>query len=69
MRSPAFSLIGIGFSLAFWIGGSAALGHYLDGRFDTEPLLTLVLLVLGLTMGFFAAYRQLRDLMKRTSGE
>jgi F0F1-type ATP synthase assembly protein I len=64
LRSPAFALIGLGFSLGFWIGGSAVLGHYLDRRFETEPVLTLVLLVLGMAIGFYDAYRRLRDVVR-----
>lgn len=64
--NPAFALVGIGFSLAFWIAGGALLGHWLDGRFDTQPVLTLVLLVLGMTFGFYDAYRRLRELVKIT---
>ncbi|MCK9486115.1 MAG: AtpZ/AtpI family protein [Dehalococcoidia bacterium] len=66
LNSPAFALVGIGFSLAFWIAGGALLGHWLDGRFETEPLLTLVLLVLGIMSGFYDAYRRLRELVKQT---
>jgi F0F1-type ATP synthase assembly protein I len=66
-KSPAFALVGIGFSLAFWIGGSAVLGNYLDGRFGTEPRLTLILLVFGLLLGFYDAYRRLRDFIARTN--
>lgn len=39
-------------------------GHYLDRRFETEPVLTLVFLVLGLLAGFYGAYVQLRDFMQ-----
>lgn len=41
-------------------------GHLLDGRFDTDPVLTLVFLVLGLLTGFYGAYVQLRDFMRST---
>ena len=44
----------------------AVVGHLLDRRFETEPLLTLVFLVLGLAAGFYGAYVQLRDLMRRS---
>lgn len=67
LKSPAFALVGVGFSLGIWIGGSAFLGNYLDGRFDTDPVLTLVFLVLGLGIGFYDAYRRLRDLIARTN--
>ena len=66
LNSPAFALLGIGFSLAFWIAGSAFLGHYLDGRFGTTPVLTLVLLLLGLVLGFYDAYRRLKALVTAT---
>lgn len=66
LNSPAFGLIGVGFSLAFWIAGGALLGNWLDGRFDTTPVLTLVLLTLGMTIGFYDAYRRLREIVKRT---
>lgn len=66
LRSPAVSLIGIGFSLAFWIVGGAFLGDWLDGKFDTAPLWTLVLLALGMLIGFYDAYRRLREVIERT---
>ncbi|MEX1022684.1 MAG: AtpZ/AtpI family protein [Dehalococcoidia bacterium] len=66
LNSPALALVGLGFSLAFWIAGGAILGHWLDGRFDTEPALTLGLLVLGMLIGFYDAYRRLRELVKIT---
>ena len=66
LRSPAVSLIGIGFSLAFWIVGGALLGDWLDGKFDTAPLWTLVLLTLGMLIGFYDAYRRLREVIERT---
>ncbi|RLT36263.1 MAG: AtpZ/AtpI family protein [Chloroflexi bacterium] len=39
------------------------LGRWLDGKFGTDPVLTLVFLVLGLLAGFTGAYRQLRDVL------
>jgi len=66
LTSPAFGLIGIGFSLVFWIVGGALLGQWLDGRWGTDPLFTLMLLVVGMMIGFYDAYRRLRDIMKRT---
>lgn len=65
-NSPAFGLLGMGFSFAFWIAGGTLLGHWLDGRFGTTPVLTLVLLTLGLVFGFLDAYRRLREIVKRT---
>jgi F0F1-type ATP synthase assembly protein I len=65
MNSPAFGLVGLGAALAFWIVGGALLGSHLDGRFDTHPALTLVFLVLGLAIGFYDAYRRLKDVIER----
>ena len=63
LRPAAFGLIGVGFSLAFFIGGGAILGQWLDGKFGTAPVLTLVLLLLGLVLGCYDAYRRLRDVV------
>ena len=62
-RPAAFALVGVGFSLAFWIGGGAFLGHWLDGRFGTDPVFTLVLLLLGIALGCYDAYRRLKDVV------
>ena len=64
-NSPAFGLLGIGSYLATTIVGLTLVGHFLDLRFDSEPVLTLVFLVLGLVAGFYGAYRQLTQLIER----
>lgn len=69
MKSPAFGLLGIGFSLAIWIAGGALLGDYLDGRFDTRPVLTVALLVLGMCIGFTDAIRRLREVIAAVDRE
>ena len=63
MNSPAFALVGVGFSLGVWIVGGAYLGHWLDGKFGTAPVLTLILLLLGLAIGLYDAYRRLKALV------
>jgi ATP synthase protein I len=68
LNSPAFGLIGIGFSLAITIVGMAYLGRWLDGKFGSEPALTLVFLVIGLLAGFVGAYRQLQRVMAARQG-
>ncbi len=65
-NSPAFALVGIGTYLAISIAGMAVVGNLLDRRFDTEPVLTLIFLVLGLAVGFYGAYVQLRDFVRRS---
>ena len=66
-NSPAFGLVGIGFYLATSIVGLALVGRLLDGHFETRPVLTLVFLALGLCVGFVGAYRQLMDVVARSS--
>lgn len=63
LNSPAFALTGIGFYLTTCIVGLTLVGRWLDGRFDTQPLLTLVFLLLGLFFGFYGAYQQLQDVL------
>ncbi len=63
-NSPVLGLLGIGSYLAAAIVVPTVIGHVLDGRFDTEPVLTLVFLVVGLMAGFLGAYRQLQDFLR-----
>lgn len=58
-KSPAFRLIGVGSSLAFWIIGFTLGGRWLDGQIDSDPLLTVVGLLLGLAIGVTDAIRRL----------
>ena len=69
MKTPVLNLIGIGSYLATAIVVPTVIGHYLDGRFGTEPALTLVLLMVGLMAGFLGAYRQLQDVLRETNRE
>ncbi|MGE0134906.1 MAG: AtpZ/AtpI family protein [Dehalococcoidia bacterium] len=55
----------MGFYLATCIVGLTLVGRLLDSRFDTQPVLTLVFLVLGLLLGFYGAYQQLKELLER----
>ena len=38
-------------TLAALVGGGYFLGHYLDGRWDTEPVLTITMMLVGLVLG------------------
>ena len=55
----ALRLVGVG----FYIGGSIILGVvvglWLDSRLNTEPLLVIVGLVLGIIVAFYGVYRML----------
>lgn len=65
LTSPAFGLLGIGFSLAIWIVGGTLLGRWLDAKFGTEPVWTLVFLAGGLAIGLADAVRRLREVLNR----
>ena len=64
--SPAFGFVGIGSYLATTIVGLTLIGRWLDGRFDTAPLLTMVFLALGLLAGLIGAYRQLQVVLEQS---
>lgn len=59
----ALGLASMAGTLGVLIGGSAALGHWLDGKFGTDPVLTVVLLFLGLAVGLYDAFGRLRQLV------
>ncbi|MFW6195058.1 MAG: AtpZ/AtpI family protein [Chloroflexota bacterium] len=61
-------LLGAGWHVALSIAGGTALGFWLDGRWDTTPLFTLLGLALGIVVAFFGLFRILRDLWK-TDGQ
>ena len=44
-KSPAFRLLGIGGSLAFWIIGGTLGGRWIDTQLDSDPVLTLLCLL------------------------
>ncbi len=56
----ALTLTGVG----FFIGGSIVLGvlggRWLDGKFNSEPIWTIVGLVLGIVVAFYGVYSMLR---------
>lgn len=60
---PAMRLVGIGWYLAFCITAGVVGGVWLDGKFDTSPLLTLAGLFVGLIIAFFGGYRMLMDVI------
>ncbi len=67
----ALRLIGVG----FFIGGSILLGVmaglWLDSRLNTEPMLVIVGLILGITVAFYGVYRMLLPFIgnKRDRGD
>jgi F0F1-type ATP synthase assembly protein I len=49
--------IGIGWYISLTILGGILLGRWLDGKLNTEPLLLIIGLLLGLFVAFYGAYR------------
>lgn len=63
--SPAFRLIGIGWYFAISILLGIAVGLWLDSKADTDPLFTLIGLLVGLVVAFVGGYRMLADTVLR----
>ena len=59
----ALRLIGVG----FFIGGSITLGVFgglwLDSKLNTEPILVIVGLILGIVVAFYGVYQMLLPLI------
>jgi ATP synthase protein I len=60
----ALRLTGVG----FFIGGSIALGVFAglwaDSKFNTEPVLVIVGLLLGIVVAFYGVYQMLLPLLR-----
>ena len=61
----AMRLIGVGFFISTSIIGGVVVGLWLDGKFNTEPLLVLVGLLLGLIVAIFGVYEMLLPLLQK----
>ena len=55
----ALRLIGMGFFVGVSILLGVVAGLWLDGRFNTSPVLVLVGLILGITIAFYGVYHML----------
>lgn len=62
--SPAFRLVGIGFYLVVSILLPLSLGIWIDGKLNSEPFFTILMLIFGLIFGFVGVYRQLKEVTK-----
>ena len=60
---PAARLIGIGWFFVVCIVGGLIGGLFLDSLTGTEPLLTMLGLLLGLVTAFFGGYRMLMEVL------
>lgn len=55
------SLVGeLGYSISLPIVGGALIGRYFDDKFNSAPLLTLVLIFLGLSIGFYNVFKVIK---------
>lgn len=61
---PSARLIGIGWYFAVCIVIGLVGGLLLDRAVGTEPLLTLIGLVLGLVLAFFGGYQMLMEILR-----
>ncbi len=61
---PTARLIGIGWYFAVCIVIGVVGGALLDRVLDTEPLLTLLGLTLGLVLAFYGGYQMLMDVLR-----
>ncbi len=60
---PAMRLVGIGWYVALCIAAGVVGGVWLDGKFGTSPLLTLIGLFAGLGLAFYGGYRMLMEVI------
>ena len=60
---PTARLIGIGWFFVVCIVGGLLGGVFLDRLTGTEPLLTMLGLLLGLVTAFFGGYRMLMEVL------
>ena len=67
----ALRLVGVGVFIGGCILGGVVAGLWLDSRFNTEPILVIVGLILGVTVAFYGVYQMLLPLLgkKRDKGD
>ncbi len=52
-NSGWFVYLGLGTQLAITVTGMAFLGYWLDRKYNSEPLLTVICSFLGITVGLY----------------
>ncbi len=63
-REAALRLVGVGFFIGSSIVAGVAVGFWLDSRFNTEPILVIVGLLLGIAVAFYGVYQMLLPLLR-----
>jgi ATP synthase protein I len=64
---PAIKLLGVGFYICVCIVGGALGGLWLDKKFDTQPILILIGLILGLILAFWGVYQMLIPIIRESN--
>ena len=59
----ALRLVGVGFFIGTCILGGVAAGLWLDSRFNTEPVMVILGLLVGIAVAFYGVYQMLLPLM------
>lgn len=59
----ALRLVGVGFFIGGSIIGGVLAGLWLDRQFNTEPILVIAGLLLGITVAFYGVYEMLLPLL------
>ncbi len=64
-------LVGVGFFIGGSIIGGVVAGLWLDTQFNTEPILVIAGLLLGITVAFYGVYEMLLPLLgeKKDGGD
>jgi F0F1-type ATP synthase assembly protein I len=67
----ALRFVGVGWYIGLCIVLGAVGGLWLDNKFNTKPVLTIVGLILGVALAFYGVYRMLVPLLdnKRNRGK
>jgi len=65
----ALRLIGVGFYIGGCIVLGVLVGLWLDSKLNTQPILVIVGLVLGLLMAFYGVYQLLLPLIGNKRGK
>lgn len=59
--APSAWLLGIGWYFAVCIVGGVWIGRWLDGRFDSAPLVSIIGTFAGLGIALYGGYRMLTE--------
>ena len=64
----ALRLVGVGWFIGLSILLGILGGYWLDGKFGTKPIITIVGLVLGMVVAFYGLYRMLLPIIRNRDG-